>query len=111
MRYDFITKEATMDDTNSMNNRELLRFHYFNPNGLLAQKRSNDKKISALVNEGKVPSGWILAWGSMNDYSENRLYDMMDKKRVNSIKLHVALDMLKDNIKKATAKIKEVEKT
>ena len=82
-------------------NAQLANFHYFNPNGLYAAKKVRDAQISNLVNERGLPSGAIFAYGSMNSYSTDRLMTLVNKSRVNSIRLQTILEMLQNDIDKA----------
>lgn len=79
LTWDHITKEATTDDR--MNTRDLLSFHYFNPNGVYAAKRSNDDAISALVDAGTLRSGWLIAHGLFDRFHPDKLSHMLRLKR------------------------------
>jgi hypothetical protein len=89
----------------SWTNREVVFFHYFNKNGLLEQKRITDAKISKAVDENLCKSGAIIAYGSMNDYYENRLDELCrkarNKKNIAETDLSVVLACLREEIKKA----------
>ncbi len=106
-RFTFIVEQAT-NQSQARNYRELMQFHYFNKNGLVASKRANDERISELVNAGVVPSGWLLAYGTFADYSANLVIELAQKNRVRRIKALVAIDMLKSDIENVNAKIQEV---
>jgi len=108
-RYNKITKTATTV-ANSWTNREIVMFHYFNPNGLTAAKTATDKKIDALVDLGLAKSGAILTRGSLNSYYTNRLGKMFDKKAVKSIELQVVLKGLRGDIENANEFIAEKTK-
>ena len=82
-------------------NAQLANFHYFNPNGLYAAKKVRDAQISNLVNERGLPSGAIFVYGSMNSHSADRLMTLVNKSRVNSIRLQTILEMLQNDIDKA----------
>ena len=99
--FEMITKLATEADA-KWSNKEKVLFHYFNPNGMLAKKRATDELINAAVDAGKAKTGAIIAYGSMNHFNEDRLYQMLDLKRVDRIKLKVVLEMLASDIKAAT---------
>lgn len=107
-RYDYIVDSAKKP-ARSWSNKEVAQFHYFNPNGLIAQKRKNDELIRDMVNNGLVASGWHMAYGCMSDLRERSLIDLaMSDKRISSIDIHVAVKMLSDEIKSTTIKIAEV---
>lgn len=106
-RFTFIVEQAT-NQSQARNYRELMQFHYFNKNGLVARKRANDEKITELVNAGVVPSGWHVAYGIFDDYSENLVMKLAEKRRVRRIKALVAIDMLKSQIERVNDKIQGV---
>lgn len=105
--YSYVTKHATAPSA-SWTQRMVLRFHCFNPNGLVQRKRNNDKRIEALVDSGVVPSGWLLAYGAVSNYRTIALMDLFDSKRISSIKLNVAIKMLREECDKVDAKIASV---
>lgn len=82
-------------------------FHYFNPNGLLAQKNKIDKKIDQLVDAGKAKSGAIMAYGGLNFFYYDQLSKLIDKKSVRRIDLAVTIQGLKRDIEKAEQYIEE----
>ena len=88
-------------------NREIVQFHYFNPNGLYARKHRNNTKITQLVDKGMVPSGWHIAYGTFDDYWCNNLVELHGKRKVNSTKLSVCLKLLEENCEKQETKIIE----
>ena len=68
--WEYITVEAqSKEGLRSI--ADVLAFEAFNPNGLLARKYANDRRISELVDEGKAKSGAILAYGTFNSYSSD----------------------------------------
>ena len=108
-RYNKITKTATTI-AKSWTNREIVMFHYFNPNGLTAAKAATDKQIDALVDSGLAKSGAIIAHGSLNYHYTNMLGKMFDQKAVNGIELQVVLNGLRNDIEKAKDFIAEQRK-
>ena len=107
--FEFITEQATSDK--GFSKRDRVSFHAFNPNGLYAKKKEMDKLISKLVNQKKVPSGWIIAYGSMNNYHTESLMKLVGKKKnINRITLAVLLEGIQDQINKAQIKINQLEK-
>ena len=89
-------------------NKEVAQFHYFNPNGLYAQKKARDKMISDAVAEGKMKSGSILAYGSLNDYYTKSLAHLAMLKFVNGATLSYALRGIQRNIEAADQRLSEV---
>jgi len=96
-RFDYITKTAT-ETGRCWTNKERVHFHLFNPNGLLKTKLVADDLISAAVEEGKAKSGAILAYGALNCFASDRLYEMSSKKYIDRIELSTILDMIKSDI-------------
>lgn len=99
-RFEFVSSVAAKP-SRSWTHREVLYFHYFNPNGLYAQKKAVDVEIDKLVEEGLAKFGAIVAYGSLDSYHLNQLRNLVDKKRVGCIELSVALDGLRSRIKTA----------
>lgn len=99
-RFEYITKVATAPAAN-WTNREVVAFHYFNPNGLWAEKRVTDAAIDEAVAAGRCKSGAIIAHGGLNYFYTDHLMKLFDKKRVNSVDLRVTLMGLRRNIEDA----------
>jgi len=91
------------------NNKQKAQFHYFNENGLVAQKRKLDDEIRDLVDAGKIPSGWHVAYGTFNHYRVDRVIALTQQSRVGRIDYEVATEMLQDEITKIRAKLDEVK--
>lgn len=108
MNFNHITKNATQV-ARSWTNKEKIAFHYFNPNGLYAKKKATDEIISQLVEQGKAKTGAIIAYGSMNSYSTDRLHDLYMKKRITDVDYHVWAEMMRDEIARAEKFIAETE--
>jgi len=106
-RYYLITKEAKTSAV-CKTNVELMKFHYFNENGLVARKRANDDRIAELVNAGIVPSGWHLAYGTFDDVRVNSVIKLAMQKRVDTIKARVAIKLLIEQCENVESKINEV---
>lgn len=106
-RTDFVFEEAT--SVNEMKNlKEAVQFDAFNPNGLVARKRKNDAVIAQLIEDGVVPAGWFLAYGSFSDYWVTNMYKLAKKKRVSGREQRVARKLLLQDIENVEAKIAEV---
>jgi hypothetical protein len=101
-RFTYIATEAT-ECCYTWTNKEQAQFHYFNPNGVYAQKKAMDERISAAVDAGRCKSGSIIAHGTFNYYSSNRLTDMAQQKRVLGRSLRVTIDMMKRDLESAEA--------
>lgn len=105
--YMYVTKEATSAN-HMVNNKELAQFHYFNPNGLEERRIKNNNRISKLIKEGVVKSGMSHAYGWLGStYYADCLRDLALKKRVNSRKLSVILELLEGQVKTQEQKIAE----
>lgn len=99
-RFEYITKVATAPRA-SWSNHEVIAFHYFNPNGLWAEKKAVDALIDAAVEAGKCKSGAIIAHGGLNYFYTDHLMKLFDKKRVNGIDMRVTLKGLRHDIEGA----------
>lgn len=105
-RFNFILEGMT-SASQCKTNLEIVQFHCFNYHGKLAKKKINDNIITNAVELGKVPSGAIMAHGSMDDYIVKRLQKLADKKRVNRMELICTLSSLDYQIQKANKFIEE----
>ena len=105
--FEYIAEKAKQESP-SWSNKQRAAFHYFNPNGKMAAWRKMCDKIDQLVEEGKVKSGWILAYGGLSDFAANSLRDLHGKKRIDSIHLSVALDMLQQATDRGYEKMAEI---
>ena len=106
-RTDFVFEEAT--SVNQMKNlKEAVLFDAFNPNGLVARKRKNDAVIAQLIDDGVVPQGWFLAYGSYADHYVENMYKLAKKKRVSGREQRFARKFLLRDIENVEAKIAEV---
>ena len=98
--YQFVTERAT-ETQPSWTNKDCIRFHYFNPNGVYAQKKATDKLIDALVDEGKAKGGAIIAYGSLNYHNTEHLAAMLRYKRVKPSELYAVISGIQWDIEKA----------
>jgi hypothetical protein len=105
-RFEVISNLAT-EVKSSWSNKDVVCFHYFNPNGLIAAKKITDEKINALVDAGKAKSGAIIAYGSLNDFYYAELRALFNKKAVNRIDLIATLKGLRRDIETAEKFIAE----
>lgn len=99
-RFEYVTRIATAPAA-SWSYHEKVSFHYFNPNGLLAEKQAVDALIDAAVEAGKCKSGAIMAYGGLNYHYTDMIRKLFDKKRVNRIAFIIARDGVKRDIEKA----------
>lgn len=91
------------------NNRDIAKFHAHNSNGLVKRKREINCRIGELVENGVIPSGWNLAYGTFSDFEEESMVMLARKRRVNRIALEVAIEMLEKKCEKVEAKLAEIE--
>lgn len=64
--------------------------------------------ITGYVNAGIIPSGWHLAYGSLNSYTSDRLTkDLHSKKRVGNTEAKVTFERLQEQIDKGYTKLGE----
>jgi len=99
--------ETATEPGRNWTNKSIALFHAFNPNGIVAQKKLRDKAISKLVDDRVVPSGWIIAYGTLNDYptSELRRIASLPAVSVKEIKVRVLINMIARNIATADEKL------
>lgn len=95
--FEFITETAT-EVGPKWTNKEIAQFHYFNPNGLYAQKRARDRMISDAVAAGTMKSGAILAYGRFNDYNAMTLGQCALSGVVKTRTLQITLQALRREI-------------
>ena len=95
--YEYVTRTATKV-SKGWTCTDILNFHYFNPNGLHAVKKALQDRLNIAVSEGKANTGSLLAYGSLNDYVNENLRELLQKKRVNRRNLFVLLEMLQEEI-------------
>ena len=108
MTYEYITQTATKV-SRSWTNKQKVRFHYFNPNGLYAQKKALDDVIWSLVESGKAKSGAAIAYGSANSYRADQIRNLFNKSRVTDIEYQVLLSGYQFDIEQAENFINEVK--
>lgn len=106
--YIYASREAT-SAKGLANNRQVAQFHYFNPNGLESRRIKNNDRIHELMKEGAVKPGMSFAYGwCASTYYTDCLRELALKKRVNSRKLRVILELLQDQVETQEQKIAEV---
>lgn len=105
--FDYVTKEVETD--NGLSIKDSLRFHYFNPNGLYAKKLILDDQIAALVDSGAVPSGWHLAYGTLDYHYADRLAKLAGRRTAPSkMELHTLIVAMTARNAYVTSRIAEV---
>lgn len=104
-RFEYVTEIAMQTDR--MTIKETAQFHYFNPNGLYAQKKALDARISELVDDKKLKSGWILAHGSLDCFAADNLARIAMMKRPVRSSLRIALFMLEEAINRGNAALEK----
>lgn len=103
-------KSAT-EVNNKWTNREVIWFHYFNPNGLYAAKKSINDKITALVDAGVCKPGAIIAYGGLNTFHTDWLSNLVSNKRVKTSDMRGVLSGLRFAIQCAEEFIAECQAT
>lgn len=101
-RFDYVTREATAPGKR-WSNRDIIRFHAFNPHGLVAQKDALDAEVRAAVDAGRCKSGAILAHGTFDSFTRDRLMELVGMRRVGGTKARVAVRMLAERNESARA--------
>lgn len=77
--FDTITRKATVT-ARSWSNRDIVRFHYFNPNGAYARFRAAYARLIEAVDNVHVMGGALLAYSG--DYHSDELGGLVDRRRV-----------------------------
>lgn len=93
LTYTFIINEAS-EYNPDWSCRDRLAFHAFNANGLCAQKRLLDERVSNAVAKGLLKSGAILAYGSLDDYCYDEVMKLAAARRFELGRTNQALRML-----------------
>jgi len=105
--YMYASREAT-SAKGLANNKQIAQFHYFNPNGLESRRIKNNDRVSELIKEGVVQSGWGWAYGwNASTYYTDCLRDFAMMKRVNGRRLRVILELLQAQVEIQEQKIAE----
>jgi hypothetical protein len=99
--------ETATEPGRNWTNKSIALFHAFNPNGIVAQKKLRDAAISKLVDDGVVPSGWIIAYGTFNNYATGELIRVsgLPAVSVKEIKVRVLINMISRSIATADEKL------
>ena len=100
-RWEEVSKTATEPDLKRWTNSDIAKFHYFNPNGIAAKKRTMDECISQAHKDGRCLSGAIIAYGSFNHFSLDKLSHLAMLKKVKWIRLSVTINMMEEDLRAA----------
>lgn len=101
--------KAAKEISSKWTNRDVIWFHYFNPNGLYAAKKSVNDRISALVDAGLCKSGALIAHGGLNTFHTDWLSRLVSNKRVKKADMQAVLSGLRFSIKLAEEFIAECQ--
>ena len=101
-RFEYIANTAT-DCKPSWSNKDKIRFHYFNPHGIMAKRRASDDRIRDLVDRGFAKTGALLAYGSLCNYHTSKLLDLALKGRVSHHEAHYYVKQIEREIASADA--------
>ena len=105
--WDQVMETATQPGKN-WSNKNIARFHYFNPNGLFEQWRAMTNTIGDYVKYGSIFSGWNLVYGNFDDTYIKELIDLaVDRKRVSAIDLNVCIKGIERKIKRGYNELAE----
>lgn len=86
--------DTATSESPSWANKEIMLFHYHNPNGAATAFRKMADTIRDYVNQDLIPSGWHLAYGSLNSYYMDRLMATYNQDRIGMIELQVIIEGL-----------------
>lgn len=106
-RFDLVTETATKC-LDSWSNKDKVRFHYFNPNGVMAKRRVSDDRVRNMVDSGFAKSGALLAYGSLNSYHTEKLATLLQKQRVTNFEAEYYVRQIEREILQAEAFIDSV---
>jgi len=101
-RFEYIANTAT-DCKPSWSNKDKIRFHYFNPHGIMEKRRASDDRIRDLVDRGFAKTGALLAYGSLNSYHTDKLMDLVNKSRVTDFEARYYVQQIEREISAADA--------
>ena len=105
--WDYIVEQATSD--NGLKLKDKLSFHYFNPHGVIAEKKRLDDQIRDLVDAGKVAPGWHIAYGTFNDYHYNAMRKLLNRKQPRGWDVNYSIQKQREENEKVLIKIMEVK--
>ena len=89
----------------SWNRSDILNFHYFNPNGLLAAKAVIERRVDILVTAGFLPSGWYYTAGSLNQYHADQIRKLSSKRRIARFDFEYAIKMMEHDNRENAKKV------
>ena len=108
--FNVVTSTATKC-LDSWSNIDKVRFHYFNPNGIMAKRRVSDDKVRAMVDSGFAKSGALFAYGSLNSYHTEKLMEIVQKQRVTDFEAEYYVEQIQKEIASAEAFIDSIAAT
>lgn len=110
LTHKYLTETATRTYA-SWSARQVASFHYFNPNGEYAAWKRMCNTIATFVDAGAVPSGFHLAYGSLNDRTAQEIIDIAmgvrKGKGADKIAMHVLVKMLREQTEKGYTRLGE----
>jgi len=106
MRHTYITKRAT-EVADSWTNREVMDFHYFNENGLIAKWEKMNETIGRLVDGGRVSTEWHWCYGVFSDHDYCTFIELHAKNRIRFFELCSRLRGLQSTIDRGNQKVRE----
>ena len=105
--YEHISKTAIAPSA-SWSNHDRVLFHYFNPNGVVAQQREFDEHIQKAEELGLVTNGFWLVYSFYgSEDSRIELQRLFNLKRVSTISYQVWLEIWKENIERGYKRLEE----
>lgn len=105
--YNKVTQTATAC-LDSWSNRDKVRFHVHNPNGIMARRRASDDLIRELVDSGFAMPGAFFAYGTLNDYHTGKLFECAQKARVTDHEAAYYVERIEHEIAAADAFIDSI---
>lgn len=99
-RYNFVSNRAKTPKP-SWTSIEVVRFHYYNPNGLYARKKKIDAKIIDLIDKRLIKEGAWYAHGAGNHFFPDKLSDFIRIGRVDRYYLNATMESFRQDCDRA----------
>ena len=97
--------ETETEIRNDFTAKEVVCFHYFNPNGLYAKAKELENQIMEMVKAKTVQPGWLIAYDFRFNYKE--MLNLFQLKKPRWTNVNIWIQMFEDEIEKVNNKIRE----
>lgn len=89
--------KCSAGEASKLNRFDLVTFHLFNPNGIMAQWSAFGDKIDAAIEAGHIKTGFWLVYGPTG-YHANKLRELAGKKQFKVWDLNYTLEAIRKQI-------------